>query len=175
MYDTCVIQDVISPAAPRLVICLGATIGCYHCSGSRLTNSASPNPSSARSSLTLWIWLSAIAVVITGELLPGSSKVLRLVAFTRVSDKLQHFAAYCVLAAIPAFGFERRRGIAAALSMIVLGVALEFLQRLVPGRDFEWLDMAANTLGVLSGILVSLALRKRRPAGGSSAASPPPV
>lgn len=112
--------------------------------------------------MTLGVWLLVIAAVSAGELLPGSSAPLRWVSYTRINDKVQHFSAYFLLGGIPAFGFERRSGILAALSMIAFGVALEFLQRVV-GRDFDVWDMVANSLGVLTGIAVSLFLRKRRP------------
>jgi hypothetical protein len=51
--------------------------------------------------------------------------------------------------------FPRRLGLPLALSMILLGISLEFFQRLVPGRAFDWLDILANTLGVLSGIVLA--------------------
>jgi VanZ family protein len=42
---------------------------------------------------------------------------------------------------------------------VPLGVALEFAQRLVPGRSFEVGHMIANTLGVCAGPAVAAALR----------------
>ncbi len=97
-----------------------------------------------------------MAATIAGELLPGDSGPMRLIAATNVSDKTLHFTAYTLLAFIPVFGFKPRRGIALALSMILLGVALEFAQRLVPSRSFEVADMVANTLGVFAGIFLAL-------------------
>jgi glycopeptide antibiotics resistance protein len=41
-------------------------------------------------------------------------------------------------------------------------VALEFAQRLVPGRSFEVGDMIANTLGVCAGLVVAALLRGRK-------------
>jgi VanZ family protein len=40
----------------------------------------------------------------------------------------------------------------AALAMVLLGVALEFAQKLSPGRSCEIGDMALNGAGVLAGI-----------------------
>jgi VanZ family protein len=69
-----------------------------------------------------------------------------------INDKFEHFAAYLVLAFLPAL-HERRPALAATLlGAIVMGVALEFLQRLSPGRTFEIADMVADTIGVLSGL-----------------------
>jgi VanZ family protein len=128
-------------------------------------------PPSARNSgkiaAALLLWLLAMAVVITGELLPGSSPVMRWIGSNHINDKLLHFVAYTGLAVIPVFGFRVRAGLAAAASMILLGVALEFLQRLVPGRSFEVADMVANALGVLTGVTLGVIGRQllRLPGG----------
>jgi len=81
---------------------------------------------------------------------------MRWVAATHINDKTLHFTAYALLAFIPVVGFQLRRGIPLALSMVFLGVALEFAQRLVPSRSFEIADMVANALGVLAGIVLAL-------------------
>jgi VanZ family protein len=56
----------------------------------------------------------------------------------------------------------------AALSTIVLGVALEFGQRLIPGRSFEVRDMFINGAGVLTGIAIGILSRRILPAVGNS-------
>lgn len=104
----------------------------------------------------LLLWLLAMAVVITGELLPGDSPMLAWIGYFHVSDKLLHFVAYTGLAVIPVFGFRLPAGLASAASMILLGIALEFLQRLVPGRSFGVADMVANALGVFAGVALGL-------------------
>jgi hypothetical protein len=106
--------------------------------------------------LFLLLWLLTLALVITGELLPGYSAPMRWIGATHVSHNLLHFAAYGLLAFIPVFGFKARPGLLAALSLIPLGVVLELAQRLVPARGFEVADMVANTLGVLAGTLSAL-------------------
>jgi VanZ family protein len=106
------------------------------------------------------LWLLAMAATIVGELLPGNSAVMRLVAATHINDKVLHFSAYALLAFIPVFGFKLRHGIPLALSMILLGVALEFAQRLVPSRSYEVADMVANALGVFTGIALALVARQ---------------
>ena len=97
-------------------------------------------------------WVAAMGIVFWGELLPGNSAPMRFLSATHVDDKVLHFVAYTVLAAIPMIGFRRVWGVAGALSMIGAGIALEFAQRQAPGRSFEIADMVANALGVLTGI-----------------------
>src|ERR1035438_1020528 len=105
----------------------------------------------------LGIWLLSILLVITGSLLPASSPVIRAVGKLPVNQKVLHFCGYTWLALL-AFLTIKRRSLAVilALSMILLGVALEFGQKLVPGRAFEVRDMFINGFGVLSGIAIGM-------------------
>ena len=94
----------------------------------------------------------AILTVMIGELLPGRSPLLGWVASFGFSDKIEHFTAYFVLAALPVLGIETRKGVFAALSMILLGVLLDLAQKFIPGRTFDFADIAANTAGVLAAL-----------------------
>ena len=109
-----------------------------------------------RETLLQALWYAALAATVIGELLPGNSTPMRWVGATHINDKTLHFTAYAVLAFLPAFGWKLRCGVAMAASMILLGVALEFAQRLVPSRSFEVADMIANALGVLAGMALAL-------------------
>ncbi len=104
--------------------------------------------------------------------MPGGSAPLTWVDSLGVSDKIEHFTAYFGLAVIPVLGFVTRRGVFAALSMIVLGVLLDFAQKFIPGRTFDWADIAANTVGVFGGLGVGRAIllisRRRHQALGKS-------
>jgi VanZ family protein len=101
------------------------------------------------------LWIAAILVVAVGELLPGGSAPLNWVDSLGVSDKIEHFTAYFGLAVIPVLGFDPRRGLTAALSMILLGVLLDVAQKFIPGRNFDLADIAANTVGVFGGLAVA--------------------
>jgi VanZ family protein len=72
--------------------------------------------------------------------------------------------------ALLAFLTIKRRSLAvmAALSMILLGVALEFGQKLIPGRSFEVRDMFINGAGVLIGLAIGILSRRILPAVSSS-------
>jgi VanZ family protein len=104
-------------------------------------------------------WLITVLAVIAGELLPGGSLPLRELAFLHISDKVEHFAAYAVLAFLPALHESPRTVVLAAVAGVVLGVLLEFGQRLTATRCFETADMAANALGVCAGVALALPLR----------------
>lgn len=76
-------------------------------------------------------------------------------------DKLGHLAAYALL--MFWFCWLYRRApvrLAYAAGWIALGIALEFAQAQTATRSFELADMAANSLGVLLGWVVSATLRR---------------
>jgi VanZ family protein len=109
-------------------------------------------------------WLLSILLVVIGSLLPASSPVMRAVGRLPVSDKVLHFCAYTWLAFLALLAIKRRSGaVLAALAMILLGVALEFGQKLVPGREFEIRDMFINGVGVLTGIAIGIFSRRILP------------
>ena len=107
----------------------------------------------------------SVLLVITGSLLPASSSVIRAIGRLPVNQKVLHFCGYTWLALL-AFLTVKRRSLAVilALSMILLSVALEFGQKLVPGRAFEIRDMFINGFGVLTGIVIGILSRRIVPA-----------
>jgi len=92
-------------------------------------------------------WL-LIAAVVVGSLLPSTS----LPAF-QVWDKLEHLAAYGVLAFVFAGALGRARWKAVLWGLLALGAGLELAQALSGvGRMADPWDMAANALGVAAGL-----------------------
>ena len=115
------------------------------------------------------LWLLSILLVITGSLLPASSPAIRAIGRLPVSSKVLHFCAYTWLALLALLAIKRRSlAVPAALAMILLGVALEFGQKLVPGREFEIRDMFINGAGVLTGFAIGILSRRVVPVVSSS-------
>jgi len=109
--------------------------------------------------LAFFLFWPALALVAWGELTPHPPEL-------HAPDKLLHFLAYFGLAGIASTALTHRRAVViAVLGLIALGGALEILQ-MFTGRDAEWLDEAANTLGAILGGLAGLALL--RLVGGAS-------
>ena len=71
-------------------------------------------------------------------------------------DKLMHFAAYAVLGAWYVMVLARLHYLKLWAALVTLGIALELLQGLVPGRLTEGFDMVANTLGATAGTALGL-------------------
>ena len=110
-----------------------------------------------------WLFWPALAVVAWGELTPHPPKVAAL-----LWDKAEHFIAYFGLTLLASLGWGLRRSLVLVFAAVVgLGGALEILQSFV-GRDAEWGDFFANTLGALAGLalaVVYLCIPRRLVAG----------
>lgn len=99
--------------------------------------------------LDAWLIAPALVVVIWGEL---SSSRLVVELEPNVWDKALHFTAYFGLALMTTIAVRAdRRARWWALALIVLGGVLEILQGMT-GRDADWHDEVANTLGVFAGL-----------------------
>ena len=104
-------------------------------------------------------WFACVTLVVVGSLLPDKSLPMRALSRLDISDKLQHFGAYAVLAFLPAVHERRRVVTAIAFALVGLGIILEYGQTLV-SRDFEIADMSADTLGVVIGLVAGWPWRR---------------
>jgi VanZ family protein len=107
------------------------------------------------------LWSLAVALVIVGSLLPGTSFAMQSLGHLGIGDKLLHFAAYALLGFLPALHERWPALTASLLGVILLGVLLEFAQRFSAGRSFEPADMVADACGALCGFLLALPLRSQ--------------
>ena len=101
-----------------------------------------------------WVWMIPgwllVAGVVVGSVV--SDVPLRGLDF---SDKFQHAFSYGVLMMWFAGLYARNRHAWIALTMLMLGVALELVQARLPHRSFDPLDILANAGGVLVGFGLS--------------------
>jgi len=76
-------------------------------------------------------------------------------------DKAEHASAYFVLMMVGLL-FAPRRPRAFTVFALSLGLTIEILQALMPyGRQGDWRDMAANSVGVLVGGTIWYLVRRR--------------
>jgi VanZ family protein len=75
-------------------------------------------------------------------------------------DKLEHAIAYATVAALGglAWAGRARAWAAIGIALVTLGVVLEILQSMVPGRTTDPADAAANLVGTLLGLGMIAAL-----------------
>ena len=106
--------------------------------------------------IMLFLWGVSIGMVCYLSIAP---RVEFPIVFRR-ADVVYHFCAYLWLSFLPFISSRSiQRAWISALLMIPLGIGLEFGQHFVPARVFSITDMAANSCGVLVGIVCGLYLR----------------
>jgi VanZ family protein len=103
--------------------------------------------------LALILFWPGVAVIAWGELTPHPPQEAQL-----IWDKAEHFTAYFGLAAMATLVLRRGRRLVLALAGILLLAGLLELLQAYTGRDPEWSDMLANSLGWLAGWAAGLAL-----------------
>ena len=98
-------------------------------------------------------WLLVLGVLV-GSLLPGP--VMRQVT-PPVSDKLLHFGSYFVLMTWFAGLYPRTKHVRVGAALLALGIALDILQGTATRtRSFELLDIAADALGIIVALALSV-------------------
>ena len=90
---------------------------------------------------------SLVLAVSTGSLVPGT-----VVTGAPFSDKIVHAFSYFVLMVWFAGLYTKQKHLLIALTLLVLGVVLEFVQARLPYRFFDPLDLLANFAGILAGL-----------------------
>jgi VanZ family protein len=102
---------------------------------------------------TAWLalgWLMAGAICV-GSLSPGLPS-----AAGAVSDKVLHFTAYAGLAFVFTGALGRQRWLLLGVALFLFGATIELAQEyLTVSRAGEWGDVAANTAGILAGLLAA--------------------
>jgi len=100
-----------------------------------------------------WLWWTIgwllVALTINDSLEPNAPKFAHLFP----SDKVLHFSGYFALATWFTGITERKRYAFVGCGLIALGGAIEIAQGVMRlGREAEWLDFLANSLGVSIGL-----------------------
>ena len=101
--------------------------------------------------------------LIWGSLSPGDTSEMWFPHF----DKILHMGAYAAFALICApFWWRSENSLGTTFVILVLlclfSGAMEIGQMMVPQRDASWLDMVANTLGLIMGWKFSNVIKKAR-------------
>jgi VanZ family protein len=106
--------------------------------------------------LSLWLFWPGVALVAWGELTPDPPHLEGLLAW----DKVDHFVAYLGLAGMATMIVGIRPRLIGILAGIAAFGGLMELAQLVAGRDAEFLDFIANSLGVICGFAAGLAISR---------------
>lgn len=101
-----------------------------------------------------------LAIVLAGALLPAVwlwPDRVRIVSWLDHVDKWGHFLAFAFLAVWFAGQYRPRSYWRIAAGLVGFGILIELCQRLVGYRSAEWLDIGADVVGIVVGLLVGLA------------------
>jgi VanZ family protein len=105
-------------------------------------------------------WFRLLAFVALGglavaSLMPGDAGLPR----TRLPGPVEHFLAYCAVAAIIGTAFRNLVSLRTLLvAMIVYAGVLEFAQQWAPGREASVIDFLASTAGTVAGLSAAACL-----------------
>ena len=102
----------------------------------------------------LWISLGGVLVA---AIIFGSLSPLEFSSAFSTMDKVQHALAYAILTGWFLLIFHGRKASLMVVTFaLFLGASMEIAQSFTDYRYAEWLDMAANFLGVLLGSVVAM-------------------
>lgn len=108
-----------------------------------------------------WIWLS-LGLLLTSAIVVLSMVNLAPLKGALLQDKVMHMLAYGLL--MGWFAQIYRHPLARVLlvlGFVLLGVGIEYLQGMTAHREFDKLDMLANTAGIILAWLLSYTLLGR--------------
>ena len=75
-------------------------------------------------------------------------------------DKSNHFSAFFVLYILLSYAFLKLSFLQKALLLVAFGLQIEVVQSFIDGRFFSMLDVVADSIGILIGIVVHLGIEK---------------
>ena len=103
-----------------------------------------------------WLWWAIGWVLVAATINESLQRNVWEVAKVFPSDKVTHFAGYCALAIWFAGVVRRSRYLIVAVALMAFGGALEIAQGFMnQGRQADWLDFLANSLGIATGLGVA--------------------
>ena len=104
----------------------------------------------------MWLLMGVLLITAIFYLSLTSASIIPVPHFRHI-DKVMHLLAYAVLMGWFIQIFHDRRGrLFVACLFIAMGVGIEFLQGMHPRRQFDVIDMLANTGGVVLALLAGM-------------------
>jgi len=97
-----------------------------------------------------WLWLAIGFILIAAIVVLSITDIpVEIIPFD-LQDKILHLLAYgCLMGWFAQIYRHDLTRLLLALALVAMGIGIEFLQAMTPTRQFEILDMIANTSGVM--------------------------
>lgn len=101
------------------------------------------------------VFVAAVAAVVVASLVPTEAAPSAAAEAHAASDLLWHAATYAALTFVGLYAVERERRLVVAGVVFCVGAGVEGAQAFVPYRTASLLDVAANSVGVVSAVVVA--------------------
>ena len=105
----------------------------------------------------VWIFLGVMLIGIISYLSLVPSRSLPSL---NVSDKLVHFLIYLTITLWFVGIFKQKYFAALGILFLLFSLGIEILQGMTTYRSFEWLDLAANGLGIFCAVILGILMFK---------------
>ena len=69
-------------------------------------------------------------------------------------DKANHFIAFMTLYVLLSLAYRKLSVVMKIALLLAFGMQIEIVQYFIPGRDFSFLDVVADSIGILIGIVL---------------------
>jgi VanZ family protein len=103
------------------------------------------------------VWLAIGWLLIVLAVIASIMPVQHLPKPPGVTDKMEHVAAYALLALWFAGIYPRSRYVVIGIGLFVMGIAVEWAQGAMPfGRQSDLRDVVANSIGIVAGLMLAL-------------------
>lgn len=76
-------------------------------------------------------------------------------------DKANHFIAFITLYILLSLAYQSLNIKIKALILIGYGIFIEIVQYFIPGRDFSGLDVVADSIGIVIGVILFMLYQKQ--------------
>ena len=107
--------------------------------------------------IIFWLWFFLIAVA---SLLPGRNHSDMNTIIISGSGFWEHALVYGIASIMGCRAFSSRNAGVLLIGIFGVGVGFEYIQRWLLNRTFNPMDILANGLGILTGIIVYMAWRR---------------
>jgi len=75
-------------------------------------------------------------------------------------DKANHFSAFFVLYILLSYAYIKLSTIQKSLLLLAFGMQIEIVQSFIDGRFFSLLDVVADSVGILIGVVIYVGLQR---------------
>lgn len=95
-----------------------------------------------------FLFFSALIII---EYLATTSKSIKVVE--SMWDKSNHFIAFFTLYILLSLSYKELSTISKVTLLLLYGLQIELVQKFLPYRDFSFLDILADSVGILIGVI----------------------